>query len=87
MDKSGSVVVHPAYDDASAFSEGLAAVRIENTWGYIDKTGRLVIPIKFQDAQMFIEGVAAVANRAEELACPSVPPSRAQSSGSFVRRQ
>lgn len=32
-----------AYDDARPFSEGLAAVKVKNRWGYIDTQGKYVI--------------------------------------------
>lgn len=34
------------YDRAEDFSEGLAAVCIDDKLGYIDKTGEIVIPLK-----------------------------------------
>ncbi len=60
MDKSGSIVVHPAYDDAYPFSEGLAPIRVDNLWGYVDRTGKLVIPVRYNVATTFTEGIASV---------------------------
>ena len=37
--KTGTIVVNPQFDDARAFSDGLAAVSIGDKWGFIDKTG------------------------------------------------
>jgi len=45
---------------AHAFSEGLAAVRMELGWGYIDTTGRLCIPPLYEQAEDFVSGSAVV---------------------------
>ena len=48
IDKSGKIVIEPQFDDASSFSEGLAAVclgdycPLRGKWGYIDKSGEYV---------------------------------------------
>lgn len=62
MDKTGKVVIPPAYRDAGDFHEGLAAVSKEDEgpWGYIDRSGQLVIPIIYDVAGRFGEGLAAV---------------------------
>jgi hypothetical protein len=41
------------------FSEGLAAVRIGDTWGFADKTGHIAISPRFESVQSFSEGLAA----------------------------
>jgi len=48
------------YDYVSDFSEGLAAVELEEKWGYIDKSGNVVFPIKLGHAMDFSEGLAAI---------------------------
>lgn len=64
VDASGTMVIAPRFDDAQAFSEGLAAVRIGNPedgkWGYINASGELVILPQFAGASFFCEGMAAV---------------------------
>ena len=70
MDTTGKVVIPPQYEEAEAFSEGLAAVKV-STWregyqttqdryGYIDKTGRMALPARFYVAGSFSEGLANV---------------------------
>ena len=49
MDRSGKIVIPCIYEQASTFSEGLAAVSNNpsdgrDEWGFIDKSGKLVIP-------------------------------------------
>lgn len=48
------------YDELSLYSEGYAAVRKGELWGYIDTWGREVIPCKYYCAYPFHEGYAAV---------------------------
>jgi len=56
-----TLAVKCKYDYVRDFSEGLAAVRIEDQgWSYIDKTGKEVIPCKYQGAQSFSDGRAVV---------------------------
>lgn len=49
---SGRVVIEPQFDDAEAFSEGLAVVSKKNEfgetkYGFIDSTGKTIIPFSF----------------------------------------
>jgi uncharacterized membrane protein len=48
VDKTGKIVIHPQFDDARNFSEGLAEVRIGKRWIFIDKTGKYV---RFSDIE------------------------------------
>lgn len=61
MDKSGNVVIKPAYKTVLAFSEGLAAVMTaEGLWGYINKKGEMVIKPTYISVGRFSDGVAVV---------------------------
>ena len=63
IDKTGKLVIGPVnyrMSDASNFSEGLAAVRIGNTFGYIDRAGNVRIPPRFVEAHKFSGGRARV---------------------------
>ena len=46
------------YADALSFSDGLAAVRIVNDWGYISEKNVLVIEDVWSEAWPFHNGVA-----------------------------
>jgi WG containing repeat len=69
IDKTGKVVIAPQFFIAQDFSEGLAAVRVEESavgkFGYIDRTGRMVIPPRFNQARPFSEGLSAVETSAQ----------------------
>lgn len=72
IDQTGKYVINPQFESVSDFSEGLAAVVVENKTGYIDKTGKIIINPQFDMdgkgpggmAQMllcaFSEGLASV---------------------------
>ncbi len=44
IDRTGAFVIPPHYEFAYDFSEGCAAVRIENRTGFIDRDGEIAIP-------------------------------------------
>lgn len=66
------------YEDAKPFSEGLAAVKVNNKWGYIDTQGKYVISPQYNqdDAREswrkstpgdFSEGLAAVKKNGQQV--------------------
>jgi len=64
-DRATKALVIPCrFSDALPFSEGLAAVRVDDAegckWGYIDEAGEFVIEPQFAGALPFSEGLAAV---------------------------
>lgn len=60
IDPSGKIVVKPAYEFASQFNDGYAAVQLHGKWGYIDETGKMVVQPQFNQADPFSEGLARV---------------------------
>ncbi len=60
-DAAGRTVVTPRFEQAAAFNEGRAAVRVDGRWGYADTAGRLVVPVLYTEAGPFSEGRARVA--------------------------
>lgn len=63
--------ITPQYDSVNDFSEGLAAVCIDNKLGYIDKTGEIIVSLKYENigylgcqegvkTSDFIDGLALV---------------------------
>lgn len=59
LDRKGENVNLP-YTSIDYFSEGLAAVKTGNTWGYVDTTDTTKIAPQFTEAIRFSEGLAAV---------------------------
>lgn len=60
IDRTGSVVIAPQFEEAIDFTEGLARVLVEGKWGYVDTAGKMVIPPTINIAMRFSEGLAAV---------------------------
>jgi hypothetical protein len=60
MDKAGKVVIQPQYDNAWDFSEGLAAVEVNQLRGYIDPANTMVIKPAYAMSRPFVEGLAGV---------------------------
>jgi hypothetical protein len=60
IDASGRIAIHPQFDDAWGFSEGLAPILVGDKWGFIDETGTIVIAPQFFEVMPFKEGVALV---------------------------
>lgn len=65
IDRQGREAIPPFFEDARAFSEGLAAVKLNGVWGYIHPDASTAIPIRFTCergmAGPFREGLARVA--------------------------
>ena len=58
-DASGNVIITAQYDDARSFSEGVAAVRVNDLWGFINEKGTMVIQPQFDNVGLFSDGLAA----------------------------
>ena len=71
INTAGKFIIKPAFIDARPFTEGLAAVQVEEDWGYINKQGVFVIKPQYkttgdgygdddQSGRPFRNGLAAV---------------------------
>ena len=60
IDKDGEIRIDPRFTTVRPFSEGVAAVEIDDKWGYIDQTGTFAINPQFQFAYSFNGGFAVV---------------------------
>ena len=64
INRQGETVVPFVYDYIEDYSDGLAAVRNEQSlYGYIDKSGKEVIPCKYEGAHFCDEGMASVCRK------------------------
>ncbi len=52
--------IQPKYDYARQFSEGLAAVELNGSWGFINRKGQMVIKNKYTTVKDFKNGFAAI---------------------------
>lgn len=55
VDRSGTIVVKPAYDDARDFFRDRAAVRKGQKWGFITSRGEVIIPLEYDSVTSFYE--------------------------------
>jgi hypothetical protein len=63
VDVHGERLNDKLFDGAGVFSEGLAPVRIGQSWGYIAESGRLLVPLRFDLAGPFSHGMAPVVEK------------------------
>lgn len=59
INKSGNQI-SSMFQEVESFSEGLAAVCVDDMWGFINGKNELVIPLEYDGADFFFEGLAAV---------------------------
>lgn len=68
IDYLGNTVVPFEYASVQDFSEGLAAVSVNNKlWGYVNSEGQLVIPTRFMNAGPFKQGLAIVEEKGSKF--------------------
>ena len=62
IDKTGQLTVPLKYEEARPFSEGLAAVKLKELWGFVNKTGKEIVPPQIGWVGDFKNGYAIVAH-------------------------
>jgi hypothetical protein len=60
-------VVKPKYDQVSAFSEGVAAVKLNGKWGYVSEGGMEILPAAYEMAYPFGEETGVLATEDNTL--------------------
>lgn len=83
IDKTGAFVIPPQFESTLGFSEGLAAVVLNDKWGFIDKSGLLVIQPQFDWVAEFSEGLAVV-QRSSRPSRPKPPAGSISVGQSFI---
>jgi len=62
-DADKNIVIAPKYDDASPMTDGMAAVSLNDDWGFIDQTGKEAVPLKYRSVIAFNHGLGGVTQR------------------------
>ena len=73
INESGQIIINPMFENASNFSEGMAAVcqgigcyyhfdkvKEQGKWGFIDQSGNMIVAPQFDATGSFHEGLASV---------------------------
>jgi hypothetical protein len=60
IDRAGKFAIRSQFDSATSFSEGMAAVKLDNRWGYVNSAGKIVINPQFDAVTSFFGGLAVV---------------------------
>ena len=61
VNRKGEIVVFGEFNEAQAFSEGMAAVRLNSDWTFVSKaTGRVSMERAFDGAASFKGGLARI---------------------------
>lgn len=47
----GQVIIEPTYEQVYGFSEGMAAIKLNNKWGFINTNGTIVIPCEYDNVE------------------------------------
>ncbi len=70
LDRSGTLVIEPQFEQVLPFREGLAPACLGEQWGMIDLEGRWVIEPRWMRAFCFQNGVAAVVSAGRNVDSP-----------------
>lgn len=63
IDRDGNFLTEPVYSQILPPSEGRAAFKLDDKWGYFDESWNVVIEALYEEAQVFSEGLAAVGEK------------------------
>lgn len=62
IDADGNKIPMGPFQNLWSFSDGLAAVQLNDKWGYLNKSGKMVLETKFDAVRDFSEGLAFVSD-------------------------
>ncbi|MGK7944921.1 MAG: WG repeat-containing protein, partial [Microcystaceae cyanobacterium] len=60
VNQDQKVIILPQFDEADAFYEGIARVKMGDKWGYIDQQGSWIMSPKLDGAENFQDGLAKI---------------------------
>ena len=60
------IILRPIYDDIKPFSEGLAAIQLNDKWGFVNKLGRIIVSPQYLHVENFAYGYAKVQKGAKD---------------------
>ena len=66
IDNEGNMSIEFQYSEARAFSEGMAAIKISDSWGFIDTRGNTAISPRYIEAGNFGDGLVPVRETTNE---------------------
>jgi len=66
INKKGERITSQLFERANRFSDGMAAIQLDDKWGFIDTTGNIVIQPQYDIRSNFSEGLAPVYINVEE---------------------
>lgn len=55
VNKDGNIVINPTFDYVYNFSEGIAAVKVGDKYGFIDTIGVLIVPCEYDEVESSFE--------------------------------
>jgi hypothetical protein len=61
INRQGEIIIQPQFENAREFSDGMAAISVNEKWGFIDFTGQVKIEPKHDDVGKFSESYSWVA--------------------------
>jgi hypothetical protein len=67
IDTAGRFITNYIFPQIWDFSEGMAAVRDNNAWGFIDKSGEFVIPPQYLYTASFVDGLGWASKKEEKI--------------------
>lgn len=62
INNEGKLTIQPVFDWVRDFSDGLAAVKKDDLWGFIDRNGNVKINLQYKNANNFSNGLCTVVN-------------------------
>jgi hypothetical protein len=86
LNSRGDVVIKPKYQEIREFSEGLAAIKLNDLWGFIDSDGKEIISPTYKAVQDFRFGRSVVEKADDDGFSRVVPYAVIDKQGNVITR-